>query len=148
MACRNHFGIVAGVLVVLLAGCGGGSTAAVQTVTAPASTSLVPSPPAADAAAKELARVARTAAEVSAVDNNGSYAKVRSPKSLAAVEPTIATSPTNGGSYLSAARGTSTGYSVTVTSATGDTFTIRSANGVTTLSCAGTIGKACVNGSW
>ena len=116
---------------------------------------LVPPPPPSsggtvaqeDAAAKALVRTAETTAETVATDNNGSYASVSITK-LHAEEPTIATRPKNGSPYLSAARGSSTGYSVTVTSATGDTFTIKNVNGDITRSCVGTVGGACINGAW
>ena len=100
-----------------------------------------------DIAAEELARTAETAANVAAVNDGGSYARIRSPASLAAIEPAINTA-SNGKAYLSAARGSSRGYRVTVTSATGDQFTIRNSNGRITRTCQAGVRGACTNGPW
>jgi type IV pilus assembly protein PilA len=46
---------------------------------------------ASDASAKELARTAQTTAETIATDNNGSYASIKAPAQLSAVEASIQT---------------------------------------------------------
>jgi len=90
-----------------------------------------------DASAKELARTAETAMETSANDNSGSYALMKEPKSLQEVEKTIPIAEINGGSYISEAKGTATGYKVTAKAAasSGNTFTIESEGGVVTRTC-------------
>ena len=91
-----------------------------------------------DASAKELARTAQTTAETIATDNNGSYASIKGPADLNAVEKSIPTAEVNGGAYLSAAAGTGTTWSVTAKAgaASGDTFTIaRNAEGEVTRTC-------------
>src|ERR1700719_3492602 len=65
-----------------------------------------------DAAAKELAHTAQVAAETIATDNGGSYSSV-SLGTLNQYESTIQTSSGNNNAYVSAATGTSTGYTVT-----------------------------------
>jgi type IV pilus assembly protein PilA len=105
---------------------------------------------ASDAAAKELARTGQTVAETIATDNGGSYVTITSPASLSAIEPTIQTATGNNNAYMSAATGTATGFVVTATSTTGDSYTItRAANGTTARTCANAAGQtACVNGTW
>ena len=95
-----------------------------------------------DASAKELVRSAQTTMETIATDNNGSYASVTKPEEVNAVEKTIPTAELNGAAYLSIATGTGTGYTVTATAgkASGNTFTIKSAEGVVTRTCT-TAGK-------
>ena len=95
-----------------------------------------------DASAKELVRSAQTTMETIATDNNGSYASVTKPEEVNAVEKTIPTAELNGAAYLSVATGTGTGYTVTATAgkASGNTFTIKSAEGVVTRTCT-TAGK-------
>ncbi len=91
-----------------------------------------------DASAKELARTAQTTAETVATDNNGSYASIKAPADLKAVESTIPTAEVSGGAYLSAAEGTGNSYTVTAKAgaASGNTFTItRNAAGEVTRSC-------------
>ncbi len=95
-----------------------------------------------DAAAKELARTAQTAAETFATDHNGSYfSSGTTPfaiSDLTTIEPTINTVAANG-AYLSAGAGNSTGdgYAVTATSVpTTNTFTItRAPTGIVTRTC-------------
>ena len=102
-----------------------------------------------DAAAKELVRTAQTTAETVSTDNNGSYATV-SPTTLSEVEKSIPTAVSTTSAYLSAASGTATTYTVTVTAEpTGDTFTIANAAGVVTRTCtaAGTNLGGCPNAS-
>ena len=95
-----------------------------------------------DAVAKAQARTMQTATETLATDNNGSYASVTKPEEVNAVEKTIPTAELNGAAYLSIATGTGTGYTVTATAgkASGNTFTIKSAEGVVTRTCT-TAGK-------
>jgi type IV pilus assembly protein PilA len=90
-----------------------------------------------DASAKELARTAQTTMETAATDNNGSYALMTEPAKLAEIEKTIPTTEVNGAAYLSAAKGTATGYEVTAKAgkSSGDTFTITNAEGAITRTC-------------
>ena len=111
---------------------------------------------ASDAAAKELAHSAQIAAETIATDNGGSYALV-TPALLNTYESTIQVGSTPAGNaYIQnvnsalGAVGTATGYTVTATSTTGDTYSIiRAANGNITRSCQNSgSNTACVNNSW
>jgi type IV pilus assembly protein PilA len=105
-----------------------------------------------DAAAKELARTAQTAAETLAADSNGSYAALTGPAVLVPIEPTINTGSNTGKAYLSAASadGSGRGFSVTATAVpTGDTFTVtRDDTGATTRTCTAAITGGCVGGTW
>jgi type IV pilus assembly protein PilA len=106
---------------------------------------------ASDASAKQLARTAQTAAETIGIDNNGGYTSV-SAATLNQVEPTIQIAPSTTSPFLSAASGTATTYTLTVTSQpTGNLFRIsRNANGSVVRTC--TVGSAnsggCANSSW
>ena len=111
---------------------------------------------ASDAAAKELAHSAQVAAETIATDNSGSYALV-TPALLNTYESTIQVgSATAGNAYIQnvntvlGAVGSTTGYTVTATSTTGDTYSIVRANGSVTRSCVDnpSTNTACVNHSW
>ncbi len=110
---------------------------------------------ASDAAAKELAHSAQVAAETIATDNGGSYALV-TPSLLNSYESTIQIGAGNNNAYIAnvnttgGAIGTATGYTVTATSTTGDTYSIiRAANGTVTRSCANSgSNTACVNNTW
>ncbi|HEX3517856.1 MAG TPA: prepilin-type N-terminal cleavage/methylation domain-containing protein, partial [Solirubrobacteraceae bacterium] len=79
-----------------------------------------------DAQAKELARTAQTTAETIATDNNGSYLKVATAGELKNYEPSIVegTGTPTKEAWITSATGSATGYSVTATSTSGDTFTI------------------------
>ena len=85
------------------------------------------------APSKSLIRTAWLAAEAAALDNG--YAAI-SKKLLQTYEPTISTAKGDG-PWVSAASGTATGYTVTVTSAiSGNKFTItRAADGTVTRTC-------------
>jgi len=96
-----------------------------------------------DAAAKELAHAAQTAAETFATDNNGSYANL-TPAVLATYESTIQVGSTanNNNAYIqnvntiAGAIGTANTYTVTATSTNGDTFSIsRTATGTVNRTC-------------
>ncbi len=88
-----------------------------------------------DASAKSLAVAARLAARMVALDNGGSFAGV-SKATLRKSEPTIVTKKGSGDAYLSAASGTASTYTVTVTSTTGSKFTVaRASNGTVALTC-------------
>ena len=111
---------------------------------------------ASDAAAKELAHSAQVAAETIATDNAGSYVLV-TPALLNTYESTIQVGSTPAGNaYIQnvngvlGATGSATGYTVTATSTTGDTYSItRAANGTVTRSCHNSgSNTACVNSSW
>ena len=103
-----------------------------------------------DSGAKEMARTAETAMETYATDNNGVYTGV-TVAALNTIEPTIQAANNTKDPWLSAATSASpTTYSLTVTSQTGNTFTIaRAADSTVTFSCA-TTGKAgCpTSGDW
>jgi prepilin-type N-terminal cleavage/methylation domain-containing protein len=88
-----------------------------------------------DAGAKEMLHTAQVTVETVALDQGG-YAAI-SPAALHKVEPTIATTKAGTDAYLSAAKGTLTGFTMTATStATGNKFTlVRNANGTLTRSC-------------
>ena len=90
-----------------------------------------------DASAKELARTAQTTAETVSTDNNGSYESITKPADLSAVEKSIPIAEVNGSAYLSAAVGEAKGYTVTAKAgaSSGDTFTIKNAEGVVTRTC-------------
>ena len=105
---------------------------------------------ASDASAKELARTSQTVAETIATDNGGSYATITGPASLSAIEATIPTSNAGNNAFLSAATGSATGFVVTTTATTGDTYTItRAANGTITRGCTNAVGQTvCVNATW
>ncbi len=91
---------------------------------------------ASDASAKELARTAQTTMETAATDNNGSYALMTEPAKLAEIEKTIPTAESKTAAYLSAAKGSATGFEVTATAEpSGDEFTIKNAEGVVTHEC-------------
>jgi type IV pilus assembly protein PilA len=107
---------------------------------------------ASDAAAKEMVRTAQTVSETLASDNSGTYALV-SPATLQSVEHTIVISSTNSSSaFLSAASGSTTGFSITATAEpTGDTFTITNSNGVISHTCAAASAAnsgGCSSGTW
>ena len=124
-----------------------------------------------DAAAKELAHTAETAAETIATDNNGSYASL-SLATLNQYESTIQTAAGSNNAYVAcvgAAQTTTpyttcssnptTGYTIGVKAASGgDEFYISrlasgsvvrfcTINGSTTVSLT-TVGGGCVDGSW
>jgi hypothetical protein len=105
-----------------------------------------------DGAAEELASAAQAAIETLAISDSGSYrAANRRPSALAALDTAIVTARRKGIAYLSAVTATADSYTVTITSASGDAFSIERAGGGTiTRSCrpaAGTHG-GCVDGSW
>ena len=104
-----------------------------------------------DASAKELVRTAQVAAETLGNDNNGSYATI-STTILQGYEATIQTSAVNNNAWLSGAVSLTggTGYTVTATSNTGDTYQItRTAAGTITRGCANSGSHtACSNGTW
>jgi len=111
---------------------------------------------ASDAAAKELAHSAQVAAETIATDNGGSYSLV-TPALLNTYESTIQVGSTPAGNaYIQnvngalGATGSATGYTVTATSTTGDTYSIiRNSSGTVTRSCQNATGQtACVGNSW
>jgi type IV pilus assembly protein PilA len=106
---------------------------------------------ASDASAKELAHTAQVAIETLATDNNGSYFSANgSPAAVAAYEATIQTTAGGGNAWLSSVIASATGYTVTTTSTTGDTYSItRAATGQLTRTCVNAAGKtACVGGTW
>ena len=87
------------------------------------------------------------ASRISSTDNNGDYSTV-TPTTLNAAEASIPIVASTTNAYLSAASGTTTGYSVTAKAEpSGNTFTITNAGGVVTRTCTGTTG-GCVGGKW
>ena len=85
-----------------------------------------------DAAAKAAARTAETAAEILATDNDGGYggADGVTVANLRGVEQSLS------GANLSVSGVTDAEYTVTVTSLTGNAFSVkRNSNGTTVLSC-------------
>jgi hypothetical protein len=104
----------------------------------------------ADQAAETLARTASSTAEAYATNKNGSYAGL-TPLALHALTPSIQTAPGDGTPYVTATGvlGQGAGYTLTVVSTTGDTFSIgESATGTATESCTGTASTACTAASW
>src|ERR1700682_1412891 len=90
-----------------------------------------------DASAKELARRPQTAAEKYSTDHNGSYANMDA-AALNTIEPTIKTTSSTTDAYLSnvTVTGGGSGYSVTTTSPSTNTFTVtRDNTGATTRTC-------------
>jgi type IV pilus assembly protein PilE len=89
-----------------------------------------------DAPTIALLRSAQVATESAALNAAGSYATTTT-SSLHKYEPSIVVSKAGAQAWLSTARGTATGYTLTATSAaTGNRFTIvRNANGTFTRSC-------------
>jgi type IV pilus assembly protein PilA len=82
-----------------------------------------------DSSAKEAARTAETAMETFATDNGGAYTNA-TPAALQGIESTL------NGASLGVSNLAAKTYTVTVTSSTGNTFSItRNANGTTVLSC-------------
>ena len=92
------------------------------------------------------------AAETIGTEDGGSYVRV-TPAALAAEEPTAQVTSGNANAYIApgGAAGTTSGFSVTATSTTGDTYTItRAADGSISRTCANATGQtACpANHSW
>jgi len=82
-----------------------------------------------DASAKEAARTAETSMETFATDNGGAYTNA-TVAALQGIESTL------NGANLGVSNLAAKTYTVTVTSSTGNTFSItRNANGTTVLSC-------------
>ena len=104
-----------------------------------------------DASAKELARTAQTTAETYATDHEGLYTGM-SVAELNKYEPSIQTAAGGGNAYLSnvTVLTGNTGYEVTATSTSGDTFKIkRNAEGVVERTCTQVTGsKGCPNSTW
>jgi type IV pilus assembly protein PilA len=96
-----------------------------------------------DADAKADARTAQTAMETFATDNQGLYTPTPNGAALHAIEATI---PATGTSVVS----TADTYTVTTTSATGNTFSIsRAADGTTDSECTTHGQDGCpTNGNW
>ncbi len=100
-----------------------------------------------DAKAKETAHSAQVAMETCATDNNGSYANCDTLAKLAAIEPTL-----TGASVAMNPAPTATGYTIVVTSTSGDTFSIVNTAGAMTYPCTVPAGQnrgGCpTGGSW
>ncbi len=91
---------------------------------------------ASDSSAKEMAHTSQVAAETIATDNNGDYSSV-APGTLNTIDKSILTAPGSPAKpYASAASGTTNSWTVTITSPTGNAFTIaKSSTGVLTYTC-------------
>ncbi|HEV3320008.1 MAG TPA: type II secretion system protein, partial [Solirubrobacteraceae bacterium] len=103
-----------------------------------------------DASAKELVRTAETTAETYATDHSGSYENMTA-TILHEYEPSLSTTVSTSNAYLSNVTASSTGYTVTTTSPSTDTFSItRNSAGEILRSCTPSTGThgGCVNGSW
>lgn len=91
-----------------------------------------------DASAKELAHSAQEAMETYANDKGGSYASA-TPAALNAIEQAIQIGPAGSNAFVATPSGvtsTSNTYTVTATSANGDTFSIiRAPNGTVSRTC-------------
>ena len=105
-----------------------------------------------DASAKSAVRSAQTAIETYATDNSGSYASATG-GALSTIEPTLNTSDDTKAPYVTVTAPTQKGYTVTASSSTGTTFSIKRDAGtsLTTLTCVTTSGGSsggCSGGKW
>jgi type IV pilus assembly protein PilA len=89
-----------------------------------------------DSSAKEMAHTSQVAMEALGSDNDGSYSSA-SPAALNAVDKAIPTAPGSPAKpYASAASGTAKTWTFTITSPTGNTFTIdKSSAGALSYTC-------------
>lgn len=135
-----------------------GSTATTSATSAASATSATGSTSTAaalsdDQAAEQLAHSAATAAMTYGTNSNGNYSGMTA-ASLHSLASGIQVGPGTGNAYVSSSGGVTildsgAGFTVTATSATGDTFSIgESATGTPTQSCTGTASTACQSGSW
>jgi type IV pilus assembly protein PilA len=99
-----------------------------------------------DAEAKSTVKTAQTSLETYASDNNGNYSTADRAK-LKAIEPTLSSAST-GANAITTLTVASTAYTITVTSGSGNTFSIvRAADGSLTYPC-GTAGAGgCPSGT-
>lgn len=162
--------LAATVAAVVLAGCGTASnavktpptttpkppthaTSATSTTSPTGASAAAAAALMADQAAEALARSASSDATTYGNNNNGNYSGM-SATALVAIDSTLPIAPGSGKPYIDSSTGVTiidggAGYSVTATSASGDTFSIgESATGTPTESCTGTASSACQNGSW
>ena len=90
-----------------------------------------------DASAKELAHTAQVTIETYGTDHDGSYAGI-SLQIMNQYEATIQTASGSNNAYLLSVTGSSSGYTVTTSSTSGDQFSIiRGSNGGITRTCTG-----------
>jgi len=91
-----------------------------------------------DASGKSMARTMQTAMETCSTDNSGSYVNCTLAQ-IQTIEPAIQTSTSVTALAVNAAGGagtpTATGYRVTATSSTGNTFYVNNAAGTVTRGC-------------
>lgn len=99
---------------------------------------LRPKENAVSAQAKSLAGSAATAVAAFAADNNGSYAGL-TPSTLHQQEPDIDVTKSTSDAFISGAKGTSTGYTLTATATNGDEFTITDTAGEMKRTCVSTL---------
>jgi len=99
-----------------------------------------------DAEAKSTAKTAQTALETYATDNNGSYANATR-ASLKNIEPTLSSAST-GANAITTLTVAASGYTITVTSDSGNTFSIvRATDGSVTYPCSSAGNGGCPTGS-
>ncbi len=108
-----------------------------------------------DAAAKAGARTARTAIESYSVERQGGYAGATVAR-LQAIEPTLPGAPVAGNPRLGlelfdtdgSGSPTADGYRVTVTSTSGNTFSIAGDAGTVTYPCTAVTSGGCTGATW
>lgn len=108
-----------------------------------------------DAGAKMTVRTAREAIETYSTDQNGSYVGATVAR-LKAIEPTLPDAPTAGNPRLGlevldtdgSGSPSATSYRVTVTSTTGNTFSIARDAGTVTYPCTAVTSGSCTGTTW
>ncbi|MGA2469993.1 MAG: hypothetical protein ABSG64_04810 [Solirubrobacteraceae bacterium] len=104
-----------------------------------------------DEQAQQMALDASTALETIATDHGGSYAAANNNLALVHSDgQATRIAPGHGKAYISSVTATIVSYTVTVTSTTGDTFSINRVGGQITRTCtsAGGTSGSCVDGTW
>jgi type IV pilus assembly protein PilA len=99
---------------------------------------LGPQENAVSAQAKSLAGSAATAVAAFAADNNGSYEGL-TPSALHQQEPDIDVTKSTGDAFISRAKGTNSGYTLTAKATNGDEFTITDTAGEMKRTCVSTL---------
>ena len=103
----------------------------------------------ADNVAEQVAKQVQADADTYGANNGGNYSGL-SLAQLHAIDPSVQTAPGNGAPYLIAPLASPTGYTVTVASITGDTFSVTRVGNTTTDTCTPIPQSLsnCVNGTW
>ncbi|HLL93294.1 MAG TPA: type II secretion system protein [Solirubrobacteraceae bacterium] len=99
---------------------------------------LGPQENAVSAQAKSLAGSAATAVEAYAADNQGSYEGL-TPSALHQQEPDIDVTKSTSDAFISRAKGTNSGYTLTAKATNGDEFTITDTTGEMKRTCVSTL---------